>query len=322
MGMTREIAENRLEQEKKRGNIKDYGGNGTNFIMVVGNNGRKFVYYYTTDGVYESSTRHCEGRGIDDLIRLCTATVEDQPKNHVEVNCVPTRRDLLFPLLEAKHISRKTVCKAIGRSGSYLTMRLCGENGSGTIPIDEAMKIQRVFGINIDDYWDNGNRKPAEDVEEKTKRFVPPTYEQVAEYCKERKNNVNPRKFFDFYESKGWVVGKSKMKDWKACVRTWEINNSNQWLHEETERKLTPTEGVILPGIALKEAYNDICHRVDERKWIAIYGYPQKYQQYFNDWYRLFYKILATGISADQIKKMTLDDVRELITVDPWKAVA
>ena len=58
------------------------------------------------------------------------------------------------------------------------------------------------------------------------KRFVIPTVKELEEYCKERKNNVNPNKFFDFYESKGWLVGKTKMKNWKAAVRTWENNNN------------------------------------------------------------------------------------------------
>ena len=52
--------------------------------------------------------------------------------------------------------------------------------------------------------------------------FIPPTFEQVSCYCEERKNNVDASKFFNFYESKGWMVGKNKMKDWKASVRTWE----------------------------------------------------------------------------------------------------
>lgn len=54
------------------------------------------------------------------------------------------------------------------------------------------------------------------------KRFKRPTLEEVSAYCKERKNNVNPQRFIDFYTSKGWKVGKEPMKDWKACVRTWE----------------------------------------------------------------------------------------------------
>lgn len=53
-------------------------------------------------------------------------------------------------------------------------------------------------------------------------RFKKPTIYDIIEYCKERKNNVCAETFFDFYESKDWKVGKTKMKDWKASVRTWE----------------------------------------------------------------------------------------------------
>ena len=56
----------------------------------------------------------------------------------------------------------------------------------------------------------------------KSSRFIPPTVEEVREYCLERGNNVDAQCFVDFYSSKGWYVGKSKMKDWKASVRTWE----------------------------------------------------------------------------------------------------
>lgn len=61
---------------------------------------------------------------------------------------------------------------------------------------------------------------------EKTTRFLAPTLEEVKAYCLERKNNVEAERFIDFYQSKGWLVGKSKMKDWKACVRTWERSNT------------------------------------------------------------------------------------------------
>lgn len=57
---------------------------------------------------------------------------------------------------------------------------------------------------------------------DKSNRFVPPTLEEVQEYCFERGNNVDAETFVDFYSSKGWMVGKNKMKDWKAAVRTWE----------------------------------------------------------------------------------------------------
>ena len=60
--------------------------------------------------------------------------------------------------------------------------------------------------------------------EEKRKRFLPPTLDEVREYCYERQNNVNASQFIDFYTANGWKVGKNSMKDWKAAVRTWERN--------------------------------------------------------------------------------------------------
>lgn len=65
-------------------------------------------------------------------------------------------------------------------------------------------------------------------VKNNNKRFTPPTVEEVRSYCQERGNSVDPETFVNFYESKGWFVGKSKMKDWKACVRTWERNRKSE----------------------------------------------------------------------------------------------
>ena len=53
-------------------------------------------------------------------------------------------------------------------------------------------------------------------------RFQKPSLEEIRSYCQERGNKVDPEQFYNFYESKGWVVGKSPMKDWRASVRTWE----------------------------------------------------------------------------------------------------
>lgn len=63
-----------------------------------------------------------------------------------------------------------------------------------------------------------------------TKRniFKIPTEDEVREYCRERKNTVQSGAFMAHYISKGWMIGKNKMVDWKAAVRTWEKNNFNQ----------------------------------------------------------------------------------------------
>lgn len=53
------------------------------------------------------------------------------------------------------------------------------------------------------------------------KKFIPPTFNDVLEYCMQNNLDVDGVKFINFYESKGWMVGKNKMKDWKAAIRTW-----------------------------------------------------------------------------------------------------
>lgn len=63
---------------------------------------------------------------------------------------------------------------------------------------------------------------------EKAKRFIPPNVEEVEQYCLERSNNIDAQSFIDFYESKGWMIGKNKMKDWKAAVRTWERSRKQE----------------------------------------------------------------------------------------------
>lgn len=59
------------------------------------------------------------------------------------------------------------------------------------------------------------------------KRFIEPTVEQVREYCTRNNYNIDPELFVDYYTANGWKVGRNKMKDWKASVRTWAKNNNN-----------------------------------------------------------------------------------------------
>ena len=62
----------------------------------------------------------------------------------------------------------------------------------------------------------------------KNNTFVPPSVDEVRDYCFERNNSVDPEEFVDFYTSKGWLIGKNKMKDWKAAVRTWERSSKTK----------------------------------------------------------------------------------------------
>lgn len=84
----------------------------------------------------------------------------------------------------------------------------------------------------LDDGMDNGmdctmdttkkDKKCNKEKNKESSHFTPPTVDEVRKYCIERKNYVDAERFVDFYEAKGWMVGRNKMKDWKASIRTWE----------------------------------------------------------------------------------------------------
>lgn len=69
---------------------------------------------------------------------------------------------------------------------------------------------------------------PTAEKKESSKKFIKPTISEIDTYCKERNNNISGGDFFDFYESKGWKIGNSPMKDWKSAVRTWEKRHKEE----------------------------------------------------------------------------------------------
>jgi hypothetical protein len=72
----------------------------------------------------------------------------------------------------------------------------------------------------------------------KSNRFKKPTLDELEHYCIERQNKVDIQKFYNFYESNGWKVGKNPMKDWRACVRTWESNSFSDNKQNKTQTQL------------------------------------------------------------------------------------
>lgn len=87
-------------------------------------------------------------------------------------------------------------------------------------------KVKPNENVNENDNVNNNDNIKENIIKEKN--FKKPSFEEVEEYCKERNNDIDAQRFIDFYESKGWMVGKNKMKDWKACIRTWENKYKQQ----------------------------------------------------------------------------------------------
>ena len=76
-------------------------------------------------------------------------------------------------------------------------------------------------------------------------KFIPPTLTEVLKYCELRKNNIKAETFIDFYTSKGWMIGKNKMKDWRAAIRTWEkTQKERQGIVSVKPRESKPIEKI------------------------------------------------------------------------------
>lgn len=72
----------------------------------------------------------------------------------------------------------------------------------------------------------------------KQSNVIPPPLDLVTSYCLERKNDIDPQYFINFYESKGWMIGKNKMKDWQAAIRYWEKINSDKSPKPQTKEQI------------------------------------------------------------------------------------
>lgn len=114
---------------------------------------------------------------------------------------------------ETKDAERKRRVRAAEKEAKMLPSGHC-PNLSENCPPEIEIDIDKDIDIDIRD-------------KTKRKRFVAPTVDEVRAYCKERNNNVDAQRFVDFYEAKGWMIGKNKMKSWERAVNLWERNNAN-----------------------------------------------------------------------------------------------
>ena len=116
--------------------------------------------------------------------------------------------------------------------------RGCCQNDNGGVV---KMTTNNISDKDIDISIDREGDKPPAPAKETT-RFKPPTVEEVAAYCRERGNRIDAQRFVDYYTAAKWMRGKTKIKDWKACVRTWERTSGQQSAPQQPTRSRIRTE--------------------------------------------------------------------------------
>jgi hypothetical protein len=128
----------------------------------------------------------------------------------------------VYTLEEAENIAKDRKVSPPDTTRSHPIAKIADsvtDNGTDTV------------NVNDNDFIEVGSTevstKPSEPPKPKRSIFIPPELHEVQNYCIERQNKIDPEQWHNHYTANGWMVGRSKMKDWKAAVRTWEKNDFN-----------------------------------------------------------------------------------------------
>lgn len=150
-------------------------------------------------------------------------------RNELKEKSDKTVRKILNSLVEKEYITKVQINNANGQFGgidieftnkSFLLTE--GKNtDAANLPVGKNAEPAKIPPNNTNNIINTNLSNNT------NKKFKKPTAEEVRNYCKEIEANINADGFIDFYESKGWLIGKNLMKDWKAAVRTW-VRNSGQ----------------------------------------------------------------------------------------------
>lgn len=175
--------------------------------------------------------------------------------------CHPdTARKIVAKLCDAGLLHKEQIVRP---NGKYLAISLpgdrakrpdgCGQNtrrGAGILPGSQEqtpyIEINNESTI-VDSTKEYKDKAPA------PQRFVKPSVDEVAQFCRERGNAVDAEAFVAFYESNGWKVGRNPMRDWRQAVITWEKRQREE---RRTQRRAQRQESIVESGIKVLDAIN------------------------------------------------------------------
>ena len=171
--------------------------------------------------IFESYYEAARDLPAEDFKKFFTAIFEKAfYDNDVELEgLAKTMFTLVKPILE-KSLQLSAIRSEAGKLGG----RPAKANGKQTESKPKANQKQTESKRKADKDKDKDKDKKTEVA---SARFVKPTLEEVADYCRQRNNGIDAESFIAFYESKGWKIGTSPMKNWKAAIITWENRRKN-----------------------------------------------------------------------------------------------
>jgi predicted phage replisome organizer len=206
-------------------------------IIKSQKNGKDYLIFYLT--LLAESVDHAGHLRFnelipydDEMLSIITDTDIDIVKSAVKLLCSLG----LMEFLDDETIYMTELQKMVGYETDWAKKKREYREHKEIKSADNVPKLSPPSPHNVRQEIDKEIEKDKEILKEKDKKektvatrspsFKKPTMEEIYNYCKERKNNIDSSAFYDFYESKNWFIGKNKMKDWKAAVRTWEKRDS------------------------------------------------------------------------------------------------
>lgn len=187
--------------------------------------GKKSFVVYTSWKIWlDGMTKEQKGDWIDWMFDYTNDLNPELPQDQVVkmacLMCMETlKRDLKKYEDKVERIKAVNETKSKNKDNDIVTKSTRNHNEIDSVNVNVNDNVNDNVNVNV---LSNDNEKEINKEKPSTTRFSSPSLDEIKKYCQERNNNVNPEAFFNFYESKGWMVGKNKMKDWKAAIRTWE----------------------------------------------------------------------------------------------------
>lgn len=205
-------------------------------MMLLSIDNKGFIYY---QGLYDSLEEEL-ALEFDEDVELIRQTIEFLKRNNLvtideEENCylpeaVENTGSESYSAERMRRMrAKKSQCDTdVTKSDTTVT----ASDEEIEIELEKELEIERE-GENSPPLQCNTDVTPKKK-KGTSPRFTPPTVEEVKAYCAERNNGVDAQRFVDFYACKGWMVGKNKMKDWRAAVRTWEQRDKKEVSADDT----------------------------------------------------------------------------------------
>ena len=180
-------------------------------LREAGTLGNRNEYIY----LMESQGKYKIGRAKNVERRLMDARAFD-PKIEL-IHTIKTSDNVLFERKLHEHFKNQRVDGEWFNLSKEDVKYICSLNYINDISFRNFPKLSETFCTEekrLEEIRIEEDKRP------QTHTFKKPVVEDVRTYCHERKNKIDATAFLDFYESKGWMIGKNKMKDWKAGVPT------------------------------------------------------------------------------------------------------